>query len=67
MTGLTDLNTITDWLTDHQALVILVQLNVVVTLVILQHLARTLSVDGINTFDNGGWNKVGLVSSEVRS
>ena len=67
MTRLTHLNIITDGLTDLQALVILVQLNIVVTLVILQHLARTLAVDGINTLDNGGWSKVGLVNSEVRS
>ena len=57
MTRLTRLNIITDGLTDLQALVILVQLNIVVTLIILQYLAGTLSVDCIDTFDNGGWNK----------
>ena len=50
---------ITGWLTDHQALVILVQFNIIVTLILLQ---TALTVDGINTFDDGSCNRIIYVS-----
>ena len=46
---------ITGWLTDHQTLVILVQFNIIVTLILLQ---TALTVDGINTFDDGSCNRI---------
>ena len=49
---------ITSWLTDHQTLVIFVQLDIIVTLIVLQRLPTTLTVDGINTFDDRSCNRI---------